>query len=180
MGMLWAREDLFKTLPAFKVRPAAETLPFRWMTGTANFEGIAGTIAAIDYLASLAPEVKDVGLKEQLTHAFKKIQAHEHHLMDRLIDGLNEIPDLRIWGIKETSQFDHRVPTLSITHDKHTTKSMAQALAKLGIFVWSGNHYALHFSEYCELEPHGTLRIGLLHYNTEAEVARLLRTLAAL
>ena len=53
VGILWGRAELLAELPAYKVRPAADTLPDRWMTGTQNHEGIAGVAAAIAYLAEL-------------------------------------------------------------------------------------------------------------------------------
>src|SRR5262249_38244745 len=52
-GVLYGRLELLEALPAYKVRPAPDAPPGRWMTGTQNHEGIAGTAAAIDYLASL-------------------------------------------------------------------------------------------------------------------------------
>jgi selenocysteine lyase/cysteine desulfurase len=57
---------------------------------------------------------------------------------------------------------------------------MAEYLARQGIFVWAGNHYALLFTEAMRLEPAGTLRVGLLHYNTAAEIDRLLAALRTL
>jgi selenocysteine lyase/cysteine desulfurase len=150
------------------------------MTGTPSFEGIAGTTAAVEYLASLAPEAADLGLTQQLKLSFEKIREYELELTKILIGGLQAIPGIKIWGIQEEKRFTDRVPTLSITHAKHSTKELAQMLAAEGIFVWSGNHYALQFSESCGLEPGGTLRIGLLHYNTKEEVLRLLDTLKAL
>ena len=54
VGILWGRRELLESLPAYKVRPAADTVPGRWMTGTQNHEGIAGVTAAVDYLAALA------------------------------------------------------------------------------------------------------------------------------
>ena len=53
VGVLWGRRELLERLPAYKVRPAPDGLPGRWMTGTQNHEGIAGTAAAVDYLADL-------------------------------------------------------------------------------------------------------------------------------
>jgi selenocysteine lyase/cysteine desulfurase len=50
-------------------------------------------------------------------------------------------------------------------------------LAKEGIFAWPGNHYALPFTEAAGLEPEGTLRVGLLHYNHAKEIDRLLDSL---
>ena len=53
VGLLWGRRELMESLPAYKVRPAADTIPDRWMTGTQSHEGIAGAKAAIEYLADL-------------------------------------------------------------------------------------------------------------------------------
>jgi selenocysteine lyase/cysteine desulfurase len=49
VGVLWGRAELLDALPAYKVRPAAD----RWETGTQNHEGIAGTLAAVEYLAEV-------------------------------------------------------------------------------------------------------------------------------
>ena len=56
---------------------------------------------------------------------------------------------------------------------------IARHLAERGIFAWHGNNYALPLTEALDLEPDGVLRIGLLHYNTSAEVARLVDTLSS-
>ena len=53
VGVLWGRRELLESLTPYKVRPAPDTIPDRWMTGTQNHEGIAGTLAAIEYLADL-------------------------------------------------------------------------------------------------------------------------------
>ena len=58
MGILWGRPSCCAELPAYKVRPAADTLPDRWMTGTQNHEGIAGVLAAIEYLADLGRQLR--------------------------------------------------------------------------------------------------------------------------
>jgi len=175
VGILWGRRDLMKSLPAYKVRPASNELPWRWMTGTPNQEGIIGTAAAIDYLASLSGGAGD--LRSRLKDAFKLIGIHERDLCIRLLGGLDERPQFRVWGITDVDRVTDRVPTISITHTQHSPKMMAKHLASRGIFTWSGNHYALSFSESLELEPEGTLRIGLLHYNTHEEVDRLLAVL---
>src|SRR5438132_6776094 len=53
VGMLWARRSLLEELPAYKLRPVPDTVPARWMTGTQNHEGLAGVVAAVNYLAGL-------------------------------------------------------------------------------------------------------------------------------
>jgi cysteine desulfurase family protein (TIGR01976 family) len=182
VGLLWGRRDMLESLQPAKLRPSPNTVPERWMTGTQNHEGIAGVIAAIDYLASLAGEDADgVGdRRSRLAAAFAQIRSHETALAQQLLSGLADLPGLRIWGITNEVRFDERVPTVSITHQRRSPPEMATALAEQGLWTWPGNHYALSFSETAGLEPDGTLRIGLLHYNTSAEVDRLLQTLSRL
>jgi len=175
VGILWGRRALLEELPVYKLRPASDGLPDRWMTGTQNHEGIAGTVAAIDHIASLG--ANGTSGRERIVSAFAAIREYEHGLSARLIEGLGEIDAVRIWGITDPARFDERVPTLSITHARHRPVEIARRLGEQGIFVWEGNYYALPLSEALGLEPDGTVRIGLLHYNTVSEVERLLTAL---
>lgn len=177
IGMLWAEADLLQELPAFKVRPATDEIPFRWMTGTPNYACISGTIAAIQYIASLSGAPDETSLSERLNQSFSNIQQYENRLSLQLLNGLNACDGVTVWGITDPQQIAQRVPTFSLTFDNYTPKQVAHNLAEKGIYVWSGNHYALQFSESMGLEPGGTLRVGLLHYNTESEVDRLLDAL---
>src|SRR4029079_8213566 len=51
-GILWAWQPRLADLFAYKVRPAGDALPHRFETGTLSHEGMAGTLGAIEYLAS--------------------------------------------------------------------------------------------------------------------------------
>lgn len=182
VGILWGRRALLEKLEAYKVRPAADTLPERWMTGTQNHEGIAGVLEAIEYLADLgrrfAPQAAN--RRASIAAAFGEISLHERQLCRRLIGGLARLSGVRIWGITEPERFDERVPTVSITHRKLTPIELADFLGQRGIFAWHGNFYALQLTESLGLEPTGLVRLGLLHYNTAEEVDRLLRAIEEL
>jgi len=174
VGMLWGKRELLEALPAYKLRPVSDRLPGRWMTGTPNHEGIAGTLAAIDYLADLGREPGDASdRRAALQAAFASIVDYESALTRRMIDGLKKIDGVTIWGITDPEQFDQRVPTVSITHERHSPREIATRLGRQGIFVWDGNYYALAVTTALGLEPDGMVRIGLLHYNTEEEIDRL-------
>jgi selenocysteine lyase/cysteine desulfurase len=148
------------------------------MTGTPNFEGIAGVLAAVDYLAGLSQTIPT--RRRALQAAFDAIAEHERELAKQFLQGLRRLPDIRLWGIADPARLAERVPTFSITHSRLPALQVAEQLARRGIFVWHGNFYALALTEALGLEPHGMVRIGLLHYNTSAEVDRLLKELGEL
>jgi selenocysteine lyase/cysteine desulfurase len=102
-------------------------------------------------------------------------------LAQQLIDGLLQIPGVQVQGITDVRWRDRRVPTVSITHPGHRNAALARALAAQGINVWSGHNYALEVARQLGLdETEGVLRIGLAHYNTVAEVERIVASLRAL
>lgn len=192
LGLLWGRRELLESLPAYKVRPAPDDLPGRWMTGTQNHEAIAGLGAAIDYLCELGDAAgtdqspgtgnatSKTSTRARLVAAYEAIADYERPLGAKLLAGLREIADVRVLGITDPARLTERVPTVSITHRRLSPQAVAQQLADRGIFVWHGNFYALEVSTALGLEPQGMVRIGLLHYNTPGEVDRLIGALTEL
>jgi cysteine desulfurase family protein (TIGR01976 family) len=167
VGILWGRRHRLESLPAYRVRPAGDELPGRWMTGTPNLEGLAGTQAAIAYLEGLGAGTTR---RQRLVSAFDRIRAHEENLCLQLLEGLRSV---RTLGITDPERLDERVPTVAIVPERTTPAELAAALGQRGIFVWDGNFYALEVSQALGLEPHGMVRIGVLHYNSADEVQRL-------
>ena len=160
LGLFYGRREVLERWRPYKVRPAAdEPLGHRFETGTLSHESLAGSTAAIEYLDSLGWEA---------------IQAHERDLGQRFLDGLPET--YRLHGIPS---MEGRVPTFSLTHPKRSPEELAARLGERDIASWPGNFYALEVMERLGL-PEGTLRIGILHYNTAEEVDRLLAALADL
>lgn len=183
VGVMWGRRELLEELEPYKVRPATNTLPGKWMTGTQSHESIAGALAAVDYLADLGRSLAAGGLLDRraaLANAFVAIGQYEQNLCRRLLSGLAEIPAIKVWGITDPARFDERLPTVSFTHARRTAAELAELLGKRGIFAWNGNYYALNLTETLGLEPDGMLRVGLVHYNTADEVERLLEVLRGL
>ncbi|MEZ5940721.1 MAG: cysteine desulfurase-like protein [Planctomycetaceae bacterium] len=179
LGVLYGKRELLEEIQPYKLRVATNELPGKWMTGTACHEGIAGALACVEYLAALGrrgnPEA--TSRRDAICSAFDAIRSHEQQLALQMLQGLQNLNAYQLWGISDPARIDERVPTFSLTHSKHTPLELAIQLAETGCYTWAGNHYALSFSEAAQLEPHGTLRIGLLHYNTSAEVDRVLTEL---
>lgn len=182
LGIMWGRLDLLETLPAYKVRPAKDSAPHRWESGTLAFESIAATGAALDYIA-------EIGLAYGLSYAddyprydgqaldlklgMEAIRAYERGLMIHTLDVLAEVPGLTVHGIGDADRLTERVPTFACTIRGRTPQQASEFLAQRGIYTWAGNYYALEIMERLGHAEHGMLRIGPVHYNTLAEIDRL-------
>jgi cysteine desulfurase family protein (TIGR01976 family) len=187
LGALYGKAEAFDRLPAYKVRPAHD----RFETGTASFESIAGTLAATDYLRDVGRGYGDVTgapgaasaseRRRELVAGMTAIAGYERELVARLIGGLESIPGLTIHGIADRARFASRVPTVAVSIDGLHPRRAAEALGRQGIFTWDGDFYATGLIERLgKADSGGVLRLGLVHYNTAAEVDRTLEALAGL
>lgn len=172
MGILYGRPDLLESIEPYKVRPAPNHAPGRWETGTQNFEGIAALHACIHYHADLAQQ----GLNRRgLEGASTMIVAHENQLARQFLEGVADIPGLRLYGQPAP---ENRTSTFALSHTTLSSHRLAEKLAEKGIFTWSGDFYARELVRSLKLEERGgLLRIGFVHYNTADEVDRVLNTL---
>jgi cysteine desulfurase family protein (TIGR01976 family) len=184
LGVLYGRLPLLESIAAYKVRPAQDTPPYKWETGTLNHECLAGLVGTISYLTELGSPLADqhastfpgmTGRRLELHSAMAAMQAYERTLAARLLAGLATIPGILIYGLTSEEDLVRRVPTVAITLEGWTPRALAEELAERGIFCWDGNYYALTLMERLGLEEHGgALRIGMTHYNTAEEIDRLL------
>jgi cysteine desulfurase family protein (TIGR01976 family) len=141
VGILYGKRELLETLPAYKLRPCPETLPDRWMTGTQNFAAIAGTGAAVEYLAGIGRSLGETGDRRAcLVRAFGAIERYEREAGGRLLSAIASLPSVRVRGITDPSRLADRVPTVSFTHSKRTPKEVVQHLAARHVFAWHGNY----------------------------------------
>jgi len=183
-GALYGKYEHLEGLTAYKVRPAPNDPPGKWMTGTQNHEGIAGVLGAIDYLEWLGKTFGDnyvekyndryQGRRLHLKQAMSAIHAYECELSRALLEVLEEIPGLTLYGLRDVRRLEERVPTFSFTMKNRHPRNVAQMLGDAGIYVWDGNYYALAVTERLGIEENGGMvRVGAVHYNTLEEVSRL-------
>jgi cysteine desulfurase family protein (TIGR01976 family) len=188
VGVLWGRPEAFAALRTYKVRPQYDKAPYKIETGTLNHEGIAGSAAAIDFIADIgrttdgsdAP-LAPVGTPErrqQLLAGLRAIEEHEAGLLVQLLEGLARIPGLKTYG-PPAGQL--RTPTVSFTLDGVTPSAIAAALAEKAIFCSAGSFYANTVIDRLGLlDSGGVVRVGLAPYNTADEVDRLVQVVTAL
>jgi cysteine desulfurase family protein (TIGR01976 family) len=180
MGTLYGKREHLERFKPYKVRPATDSVPECWETGTQVQELIAGIHAAVEYIAALGrrcdPSAKI--RREALLAAYRSTVAYERTLVTKLIAGLLAIPGLQFFGITDPTRFGQRCSTISFRLPKGTPTDAATFLGDRGIFTWDGNFYALNLTERLGVEKlGGVLRVGLVHYNTAQEVDRLLAAL---
>lgn len=183
IGMVWGRKKWLEQIRPYKLRPSPDAYPASWMTGTQNHPCIAGVTEAIDYIADIGRLIKnnaELTRAQALDAAYEHIRAHEQDLIWQLICGLQKLPGIKIYGITDLQRNSQRVPTIAFTVPGFTSAELAQRLGDEGIFAWHGNYYALQLSEQLQAEPAGMLRLGMMHYNTSAEVERCLETIATI
>jgi len=187
VGVLYGKREALEKLPPYKVRPQQNMPPNKFETGTLNHEGLAGTIAAIEYLADLGKNFSDAkshdlshdtGRRRDLKLAMHTIQQYERELSTKLLGGLKSVRGLKIFGITNEASFSHRTPTFAIRLPNILPEEVARRLGEQSIYVWDGNFYALEVTTRLGVEESGGIvRIGLVHYNTAEEIERLVLAL---
>ena len=190
VGVLFGKSAHLDSLKPHKVRPALDRSHHRWETGTLNHEGLAGVAACVGYLADLGmkygtafeADYSACGFHSRrfaLKTAMHAIREYEQTLSRHLLDGLQSLGDVTIYGITDPDRMDERVPTFAFTWPRLSPRATASHLAQHGICCWDGNYYALRLMERLGLEEDGgAIRIGLAHYNTHAEIDKLLEVLS--
>jgi cysteine desulfurase family protein (TIGR01976 family) len=178
-GVLYGRRDILDALPTYKLTPAHD----RFETGTQNHEGLAGVIAAVDYLADVGVShggaSSSASLGQRVRAAMTAIRGYEMGLYRRLVDGLETIDGLSLYGITDRDRFSDRTPTAALTIDGHSPRAISEALGRDGIATWDGDFYATGLIERLGLATSGgVVRIGLTHYNTAEEVDRVVTSIA--
>ncbi|HEX8688459.1 MAG TPA: aminotransferase class V-fold PLP-dependent enzyme, partial [Pyrinomonadaceae bacterium] len=169
VGILYGRRDLLQSLDFPRLRPAPDYAPETAESGTLNHEGIVGSAAAVDFLASLAgPEGPR---RERLARAFAALHARGCALSERLWRGLSEIEGVRLYGPPPGRP---RTPTVAFTVEGVASSEVARRLAARGVFVSHGDFYAATVVERLGLAPEGLVRAGCACYTTREEVERLI------
>eukprot|EP00928_Gymnodinium_smaydae_P095614 TRINITY_DN8258_c0_g1_i2.p2 TRINITY_DN8258_c0_g1~~TRINITY_DN8258_c0_g1_i2.p2 ORF type:complete len:162 (-),score=42.74 TRINITY_DN8258_c0_g1_i2:271-756(-) len=156
----------------------------RWELGTQNYEALAGVEAAVDYLASLGSRFggasPEAGRREALGAAWRAVEAHEHELKVRFLEGVANIPSLRLLGVADPERTAERTATFAVAKEGLSAAELAERLCERGIWCTAGNHYAGFWEKQSNGSVNnadGMTRIGLLHYNTLDEVDEILNVL---
>jgi len=188
VGMMYARPEASAQVEPLRLATQHAEPPYVWETGTPNFEGLAGTFAAIDFIADIGQRhlamVEDrlpaglQGRRRAVVAGMLACEAYEQPLATFLREQLAAIPGVTLYGPPESSP---RTSTVSFTIDGFLAGEAARALGDRGLFVWDGDFYAARLVELLGLAGRGGLiRAGLAPYTTLGELERLVAAVSAL
>jgi cysteine desulfurase family protein (TIGR01976 family) len=174
LGVLWGRRELIDALDVPRLTPAPDWAPERLETGTLSHEAIVGSAAAVDFLASLL-ETPGFSRREGLAAVFGELHRRGQKLLERLWTGLSRIDGVTVYGPTPSSP---RTPTLSFVVAGRPAHEVAEALGRRGLYLSSGDFYALTVVERLGHAADGVVRAGCACYTTEDEIDRLLGAVA--
>jgi cysteine desulfurase family protein (TIGR01976 family) len=187
MGVLWMRSHLLESMDVPKLEPAPNEGPERFESGTVSAEGMAGSTAAVDFLAGLATGGGVLGREHHadpsargalLDQLFAELAPREGALLERMWNGLASIPGVRLFGPPPSLD---RAPTLSFTVEGVSPREVSSRLADgWGAFLSHGDFYALTLIRRLGCHPDGMVRAGISIYTTPEEVDRVVEGVEAM
>ena len=182
-AVMYGRRDDLVSLPGqnhYFIEPTRTA--YKFQPGNVNYELAYGCIGINENLVELARRsgVPSQGEREALRSAFDIITEQEELVCRRLIDFLNATPGIRIIG-ETTADAAIRVPTVSFLPAKGRNSDTVSAIDRYDIGIRYGDFYARRLADHLGLDPEqGVIRVSMVHYNTIAEIDRLIEKLAPL
>ena len=164
---LAAAPALLETLQNDKLLPATNVVPERFEFGTLPYELMAGSVAAIEYIANLAPG-SATSRRDKIVNSMRALEAYEDELLEYMESSLKALPGITLYGHAKK-----RTPTLYFSFKGFESAEIYKAMAKKAVTLPASNFYALETSRKLGLGDAGALRAGLAPYSTRDDVDRL-------
>jgi cysteine desulfurase family protein (TIGR01976 family) len=172
-GVLSAAPALLDSLHPDKLLPASDVVPERFEFGTLPYELLAGTTAAVDFLAGLGGTGE--GRRERLLSSLELLESYEDDLRAELESRLAAISGITLHG-----KAQRRTPTLLFSVAGWEPRAVAAKLAESGVNAPAGSFYALEASRHLGLGDAGAIRAGLAPYTDRSDVDRLVEAVERL
>lgn len=175
VGAVVASPDLLESLHPDKLVPSPDSVPDRFERGTPSFADYAGVVAAVEHLASLGGE-GTTSRRERILASMGEVERYEGALFETMRAGLESMQHVVLYGAAR-----RRAPTAYFNVEGRSPEDTARLLAARGVNVWHGDNYAWELVGALGLrERGGAVRAGVVHYNDESDVGRLLEAVDSL
>ena len=178
-AVMWVQRPLLLSLPNLNhYFIGADVLPYKLQPGNVNYELSYGCLGIGEYLRDMGTALGAAGTaRERMQVAFDAFEAHEDALAERLLGWLRAQPSVRIIGLP-TGGSRRRVPTISFVVAGKPSESIVRHVDGHGIGIRFGDFYAKRLIEALGLQAQGgVVRVSMAHYNTLAEIDRLIAAL---
>lgn len=161
IGVLYGKKEILEKMPPFlfggemieyvtKEEATWAELPHKFEAGTVNVGGAVGLQAAIHYVEKLG---------------FSFIEERERELSAYLMDGMKDIPHIRILGSKNG---EHHHGIMTFTIDGVHPHDIAEILDSHHLCIRAGHHCAQPLMKF--MGTPSTSRVSLGLYNTKSDV----------
>lgn len=172
-GLVVADPALLERLHPDKLLPSSNAVPGRFELGTLPYEILAGTTAAIDFLADAASTAAD--RRSRVLESMRAIEEHEEELFARLLAGLSGIGGVALHGSPA-----HRTPTALFSLSDRSGQEVYEHLATVRVNAPASSFYAIEASRWMGLGDDGGVRAGIAPYTNADDVDRLIAGVADL
>ncbi len=160
IGFLYGKRDLLLEMPPFMGggemiadvfldHSTYAGLPHKFEAGTPAIGEAIALGAAVDYLTAIGMD---------------KIHAYEQELINYLMDALDHIPDIKIYGPRHDRA---GLVAFTISHGIHAN-DLSAMLDQDGIAIRSGHHCTQPLHRFLGIS--GTARASVYFYNTKTEI----------
>ncbi|MFR9676210.1 cysteine desulfurase-like protein [Streptomyces sp. TR06-5] len=167
-GVLVASPERLASLWPEKLLPSTDEVPERFELGTLPYELLAGTTAAVQYLASMGSSPAEPDRRRRVLESMRAIEEHEARLFAHLTEGLARIDGVRFHGGPE-----RRTPTVFFSVAGVGDREVYERLAQRGVNAPASNFYAIEACRRMGLGDGGAVRAGLAPYSHRDDVDRL-------
>jgi len=190
LGLMYGKKELLNLLPNQSLECVGEDVPLRLNPGGPNHEQLASLTGIYEYFDKLYYHHFDpmrmkkfVGYNADPSLTPRKkhdrvsqlIQQHEYEIAQPLLAYLSTSPDINLIG---NAEMKDRVPTISFTHEKYSSKEVVRHLVRHGVACRYGNFYCPRLLHALKIDTtDGVVRISMVHYNTRAEVDWIINAL---
>ena len=182
LGMLYGRRELLERAHGqYHFFHDESEVPYKLEPGGVVHELAAALPGIVDYLLELESELPGASPatpeRSRLTRAFDAIAQQESALVAPLLAFLHGRRGVRVLG-EPSADPARRVPTVAFTVAGHRASEFPPLLDAEQVAVRYGHCYAQRAIDALGLlEQDGVVRVSMAHYNTPAEVSRLIAAL---
>jgi cysteine desulfurase family protein (TIGR01976 family) len=154
-----------------------DDLPYKFEPGGANHEGCAGLLGLGEYFNVLTGRDPAAPCDRATVEAAgARMREWEEAPTACLLDYLGGRPDVRVVG--PAGAGPDRVGTVSFLHATRASREITAVVDRSEVAVRHGHMYAWHLCDALGLDlEDGVVRVSLVHYNTTAEIERLIEVL---